>query len=221
MARSRTSPAEAESSAASSKQQVGFFPNVFAPFACLVVTAMGWIAGAQVVVEAERVRPRQVEEVLETSGTITRPVERVIDPGRIDVKVQKKILGLVPFRTEQLTDVVKADYFASSNTVQKSRSVVNSSSYSTEELELRQRDGHEWRSSEASAFIGSAPSEISTRIESFIDASTGSTLRLWWMPWPFAAGGTVFALVALLLISRSLRLLRAKMVSWPPGDTLQ
>jgi hypothetical protein len=176
------------------------------PVLCAVVALLGLWDGAAVIVSAERVRTRHVQEVLETRGIVTVPVERVIDPGRIDVVVQRRILGLIPISNESLADVTEISLSSGSNSVRRRPGGPVSSSYATEELILKQRDGREWRSPNASYFFGTAPSEIRDGLEQLLDGSGSRALRLWWVTWFSNLIGIPFALVSLLLILSGLRM---------------
>lgn len=176
------------------------------PVLCGVVALLGLWDGAAVIVSAERVRARQVQEVLETRGIVTVTVERVIDPGRIDVFVQRRILGLIPISNESLSDVTEVSLSSGSNSVRRRPGGPVKESYATEELILEQRDGREWRSPSASYLMGTAPSDVRDALEQLLDGEGPRALRLWWATWFSNLIAIPFVLVALLLVYSGARL---------------
>ena len=173
--------------------------------ACLLVSSIALISGTAVTVNAARVAPRVTEEVMETRGVVTVPVERVVQEGRVDVTVRRRILGVVPYKTHHFEDVVEVGAGSGTTDVRDSRGR-RTSSYSTETLVLRTRAGTEWHSASASGVIGSKPSKVSERLREFIDGAGGARMRLWWVPWLENAVGIPFALVTALVLSGVVRM---------------
>ena len=173
--------------------------------ACLLVSSLALISGTAVTVSAERVAPRVTEEVLETRGVVTVPVERVVREGRVDVTVRRRILGIVPYKTHRFDDVVEVGSSAGTTDVRDSRGR-RTSSYSTETLVLRTRAGTVWRSASASGVIGNGPAKVTERLRAFIDGAGGARMTLWWVPWLENAVGIPFALVTALVLSGVVRM---------------
>jgi hypothetical protein len=138
-------------------------------------------------------------EVLETRGVVTVPVERVIREGRVDVTVRRRILGVVPWATERVADVVDAGV-ASGEAGGR-----GSSRYHTETLVLRTRSGAEWRSASAAGIVGGSPGEAAERIRALLDGGGEPEVALWWVPVLEHVVGIPFTLVAGLLLGGLLR----------------
>lgn len=156
--------------------------------------AIGLIDGAACVVSAERIAQRKVEEAMETNVQITGSVEREVQPGRVDVTVQRRIIGIVPISTTHLEDVVQAAASGDTKTVRKS-SGQTSSSYSSSRLTLITRSGKEWRSPEASYLLGTAPGEVAEQLAEFISRSSPPRFTSWWSSWLSNLIGVPFALL--------------------------
>ncbi len=179
-------------------------------FLCLVVATIGLVEGSVWLVSAERLAQRKVEEVMETRGIVTLAVEREVQAGHVDVTVQRRILGLVPFSTKRFADVVRAEASGGTNYVARSPGGKGGSSYSTSWLKLTLRDGTDWRTPEASYLIGSSPGSVAEQLEDFIDHSTQTRYRGWWASWFSNFIGIPFALLILLPL---LSLLRSTLVA--------
>jgi len=148
-------------------------------------------------IEATRVAPRVTEEVLETRGVVTFPVTRVVREGRVDVRAQRKILGLIPWSSVTLEDVVEVGASSGTTTVRDARGR-GTSSYGTEELVVRTRGGAEWRSESASGLVGTSPGEVAGELRNLIEGDSPASLARWWFPWLNNTIGIPFALVGVL-----------------------
>ena len=84
---------------------VGFVVFVVMPVMSVVVATLGLLDGATLTLQLDRVEPRIVEEVLDTSGEITRPVQRVVQEGRVNVTATRRLPGLIRIREVRLHDV--------------------------------------------------------------------------------------------------------------------
>jgi hypothetical protein len=172
---------------------------VVIPAGCLLAAWVGLTSGAAVVFQCDRLTERVTEEATETRGIVTIPVERVIQEGRVDVTVRRKILGLVTWKQETLRDVVDADSSVSTHDVRNSRGS-RTSSYEVARVTLHTRDGREWRSPEAAGCCGAEPDEIAEGIENFIRNGKDPILVMRWMPWLGNLVGIPFALISILLL---------------------
>jgi hypothetical protein len=170
---------------------------VLAP--CLLVSFLALVSGTTVSVNAIRVTPRVTEESTETRGIVTVPVQRVVQEGRVDVTLHRKILGVIPWETNSFEDVTDAAVTSGSNDTRDSRRR-RSSSYDTEALTIRTRSGGEWRSESASGVVGSPPGEVAERLRAFIDGGSEKAIALWWAPWLENLIGIPFGLVACLTL---------------------
>ena len=82
---------------------------VVIPASCVLVAWIGLASGSAVVVRCDRRAQRVTEEAMETRGIVTVPVERIVQQGRVDVTVRRKILGILTWKRDLLADVVEAD----------------------------------------------------------------------------------------------------------------
>ena len=165
------------------------------PVMSFAAAGVGLVSGSVLTLEAVRVESRQVEEAIETRGDITLPVERVVQEGRVDVTVTRKILGLVPIQRLELPDVVDVD--ASSGT----RAVTNSSGRTTSRyragtIELTTRGGTMWRSWEISHAFGASAEEIEEHLEQFMASRSPQRIKARSVPWLSNIIGVPFTLVA-------------------------
>ena len=174
------------------------------PIMSVVVATLGLLDGASLTLELKRIEPRIVEEVLETSGSITRPVERVVQEGRVDVTATRRILGLFLIREVRLHDIVEVGGSSGTQYV-RDRSRRTTTSYKAGTVELVTRGGDEWISPTISHAVGPAPDEMREQIEKFISDSSSTQLTLRSIPWLSNVIGFPFAFIALLLIFVALR----------------
>ena len=170
----------------------------------VVVATLGLLNGATLTLQIDRVEPRLVEERLETTGEITRPVERVVQEGRVDVTATRRLLGLMPIREVRLSDVVEVGGSSGTRRV-KDRSSGRTTTYEAGTVELATRGGDEWISPSISHSIGPSPDEMREQIEKFINDSASTQLTLRSIPWLSNAIGVPFTFVALLMIFVALR----------------
>lgn len=94
-------------------------------------------------------------------------------PGRVDVIVDYRVLGLLRVRRATVTDVERAD--AAQTGGRGARGWV---------LLLRPRDGQSWESPTVGYPIGTPPREAAPRVNAFLAGSSPAALVLWWAPWP-------------------------------------
>lgn len=177
---------------------------VVMPVMSIVVATVGLLDGASLTLQLHRVEPRIIEEVLETSGNITRPVERVVQEGRVDVTATRRILGLFLLSETRLYDVVEVGGSSGTRRV-KDRSSGRTTTYSAGAVELVTRGGDEWISPTISHAIGHSPEEMREQIEKFIDDNASTQLTLRSMPWLSNVIGLPFVFVALLMVFVALR----------------
>ena len=167
---------------------------LFISVVCFLVSLGAFVSGTLVRIEATRVVPRVTEEVLETRGVVTSSVTRVVQEGRVDIRAERRILGLIPWSSVTLEDVIEVGTSSGATTVRNSRGS-RMSSYGTEELVVKTRGGNEWRSEPASGLIGTAPGEVAGELRDLIDGSSPASLTRWWIPWLNNTIGIPFALV--------------------------
>lgn len=173
------------------------------PVMSVIVAVGGLIHGAMLTIVCERVAPRHVEEVIEERGSVTVPVTRVVEEGRVDARITRKILGLLPISRIHLAGVTDVDSTSSTSTVTDS-SGRRTSSYSTGRVDLTTRDGEGWSSEEISHSIGHTADEMEKRIDELLAANDHPPVRLWSMTWLSNIIGVGFTLVSLLFGYRGL-----------------
>ena len=179
-----------------------FVVSFVMPVLSVVVAAGALYNGAMLVIECERLAPRRTEEVLEERGVVTVPVERVIEEGRVDAHITRKVLGVFPVSRVHLTDVTQVDSTSSSTEVTDS-SGRRTSSYNSGHLDLTTRAGHRWSSPEISHAIGHAAEEMEARIQGVLESKDLQRVKVWSIGWLANIIGVPFTLVALLLLWRS------------------
>jgi len=157
------------------------------------ITALLLWLGAVVAVRCDRVAERVVEERLETRDGETVRVPHVVQEGRVDATVERRIFGLLAVGTEWLPDVVEASSFSQSGGVRR-----GGGSGGGMRLQLTLRDGRVWVSPQARYVAGTPPREMAERIQAFLDRSSMSPLRLRWIPWLLSALVVPFLLVSVL-----------------------
>jgi hypothetical protein len=170
------------------------------------ITALLLWLGAVVAVRCDRVAERVVEERLETRDGVLVRVPHVVQEGRVDAIVERRIFGLLAVRTEWLPDVVEA-----SSSHQSAGGRLGGGSGGGLLLRLTVRDGRVWVSPQAKYVVGTPPREMAERIRAFLDRSSVSPLRLRWIPWllsalavPFLLVSVLFALVWVNMLRRAL-----------------
>lgn len=174
------------------------------PMLSVVVATLGLIYGATYTFECQRVERRQVEEVSETRGNITVPVDRVVQRGRTDVTITRRILGLIPVKRITLPDVVEAE--GSSETAYvRDRSNRETSRYQSGQIKFTTRGGEVWESWDISHAFGASPVEVGERVKAFIEADAPDMLRLRIVPWLANVIGVPFALVVVMFARLWLR----------------
>ena len=177
------------------------------PVLSVVVATLGLIYGATYTFDCQRVQQRQVEEVTETRGDITVPVERVVHVGRTDVIITRRLVGLLPIQRTMLPDVVAAE--GSSETAYvRDRSNRITSRYQNGYITFVTRGGQIWKSWDISHAFGASPVEVGERVQAFIEADSPDTLRLRIVPWLANVIGVPFAFIVLMFVRLWIRRLR-------------
>jgi hypothetical protein len=122
--------------------------------------------------------------------------ERVAS-GRVDVVIERRVIGLVPVGRERFPDVVKAW-----SVQRRAPSRVGFSTVVGAQLALKLRDGREWESApSAIQIVGTRPAEMADRIQEFIDRSTAPSLQLRWIPWLMSILVVPFLLISALIVA--------------------
>ena len=173
---------------------------------CLMTAILLWF-GAVVAVRCDRVAERVVEERVETRDGLTVRVPHVVQEGRVDVTVERRVFGLLAVRTERLPDVVQATSIRRSGGVRRAGSPRVGA-----QLRLTLRDGRQWESwPVAMQSAGTPPGEMAERIREFLDRSSAPSLRLRSIPWlmnvlavPFLLVSALFAMVWVNMLRRAL-----------------
>jgi hypothetical protein len=116
--------------------------------------------------------------------------DRVQDD-RVDVTVERRLLGLVPLSTETVRDVVNADiYVVSGRSGSGPRSRTG-----TVALQLTSRDGSVSRRTRFGPAFGTQPNVIADEIQQLITDRARPSFTSWWMPWVVNLGAVPFVLV--------------------------
>jgi hypothetical protein len=97
---------------------------------------------------------------------------------RVDVTVERRILGLIPLSREVVPDVTDAGIVVSSR---KARS--KGGRGATVKLSLTPRQGDVVVRNRFGPSFGTQPSEMAAQIDQFIKAPSRTSLTTWWMPW--------------------------------------
>ena len=177
------------------------------PVMSTVVATLGLIYGATYTFDCRRVKQRQVEEVSETRGNITFPVTRVVQEGRADVTITRRVVGLVPIKRTTLSDVVEAEGTSETAYV-RNRAGFATSRYQSGEIKFSTRGGQVWQSWDISHAFGASPVEVGERVTAFIESESPETLRLPIFPWLSNVIGVPFALIVLMFMRLWIRRLR-------------
>jgi hypothetical protein len=199
----------------------GFIAWVVMPSLSLMVAIGGLHDGAVTTFECRRIQPRVVREELETNGDLTRPVERVVQEGRVDVTVTRRVLGLFPISRRTLQDVADADSFSgTSYTTRKATSRVTHS-YDSGNVTLVTRSGEVYESPTIARALGPDPSTVRQRVEAYIGSGTIEPLTLRVVPWLSNIVAVPFVFVSLMFIGAWARRLSGSMVvgRQPPAAT--
>lgn len=170
---------------------------VIIPAALAFVASIGLLSGATLVISAERVSSKVVEEVIENRGIVTVPVMKTIDPGRVDITIRRKILGIIPWDTHRVEDVKEIDAISGRSDIRDSRGRISSSS-STTTLALTPRTGERYFLPSASGVLGTDPGSAAEQLRTFVDSNSTEPMTLWWSPWLENIVGLPFALIFLL-----------------------
>ena len=112
---------------------------------------------------------------------------------RVDVTVQRRLLGLLPLSSETAHDVVSADVYVVWN---RSGTGGKQSRGSTLALELTRRDGAFVRRTRFGPSFGTQPVEMAEQISQFIQRpEQSSPLTASWMPWLVNLASLPFVLI--------------------------
>jgi hypothetical protein len=124
---------------------------------------------------------------------VTVRVPHVVQEGRVDAPVERRMFGLLAVRTEWLPDVVEASGSYQSGGMRR-----GGGSGGGMLLQLTLRDGRVWVSPHAKYVVRTPPREMAERLQAFLDRSAVSSLRLRRIPWLFSALAVPFFLVSVL-----------------------
>ena len=113
-----------------------------------------------------------------------------VQEGRVDVTVQRRLLGFLPISTTTVRDVVNADVYVLSR-----GSSDRPGSRGTMALQLTARDGSVWRWTRFGPAFGTQPNDVAAEIERLIHTPDKQPLTTWWMPWLVNIGAVPFVLV--------------------------
>jgi hypothetical protein len=113
-----------------------------------------------------------------------------LQEGRVDVTVQRRLLGFIPISTTTVRDVVNADVYIVSG-----RSGDRPRSRGTIALQLTARDGSVWRRTRFGPAFGTQPNDVAAGIELLIHDPDKQAFRTWWMPWVVNIGAVPFVFV--------------------------
>jgi hypothetical protein len=116
--------------------------------------------------------------------------------GRVDVTVERRVLGLHTIGTETVPDVINA--FSVRKAGQKRKG--GGSSFSQNVLMLTPRQGAERRVSGIASELTNRPKALARQIDEFIKGSSEPSLTLWYLPWLPHVLAVPFVLVSLLLL---------------------
>jgi hypothetical protein len=116
--------------------------------------------------------------------------------GRIDVTVERRVLGWHTIFKETVPDVVQAF------SVRKAGGKRSGwgSSPSQHVLMLRPRQGPDRQVSGISSWFESAPKSMAQQMNEFIRGSSGTSLVRWWVPWLLNILAVPFVFVSLLML---------------------
>ena len=170
------------------------------PILSVVVATVALIDGATLTFDCRRIEPRITREELETSGEITRPVERVVQEGRVDVTVTRRILGLILIQRLEFNNVTDVDSFSGTTHVPTSSTSRVTRSYDSGDVSLTTRHGTKWESPTIARSFRPGPGEIRDRIDAFLTAASPDTLKLRVVPWFSNLIGVPFVFVALMFV---------------------
>ena len=185
------------------------------PVLSIIVAAGALYHGAMLTIDCERLAPKRTEEEIVESGTITFPTQRVVEEGRVDVRITRKIIGLFPVSRVHLADVVDVDSTSSTTDVTDSRGH-RTSSYSSGRLDLTTRGGRKWSSPEISRSVGHSAGKMEATIQQVLDSNELRRVKVWSMGWLANIIGVPFTLVALMFVWRWIaRLLGRPLPSTP------
>jgi hypothetical protein len=115
-----------------------------------------------------------------------------VNDSRVDVTVQRRFVGLIPFSTETVPDVVKADVY---NVWARTSGDGKQRRGSTAALELTSRQGQVVRRTRFGPSFGTEPSEMADQIQLVLNDRSRASVTGWWMPWLVNIAALLFVLV--------------------------
>jgi hypothetical protein len=115
-----------------------------------------------------------------------------VNDSRVDVTVQRRFVGLIPFSTETVPDVVKADVY---NVWARTSGGGKQRRGSTAALELTSRQGQVVRRTRFGPSFGTEPSEMADQIQLVLNDRSRASVTGWWMPWLVNIAALLFVLV--------------------------
>lgn len=115
---------------------------------------------------------------------------------RVDVTVERRVLGLHTISTEIVPDVINA---FGVRVAGRRKSGGGGSSFSKNALMLNPRHGAQRRASGVASQLNQ-PKAMARQIDEFINASSERSLTLWYVPWLLHLLALPFVVVALLML---------------------
>jgi hypothetical protein len=111
-----------------------------------------------------------------------------VEAGRVDVTVDRRLLGVLPLSREVLADVVRADVY-----VVRGRTAGRRGSASA--LELTSRGGVILRRTRFGPSVGADPFDAAEAITQFMKDPSRASMTSWWMPWLVNVAAIPFVLI--------------------------
>jgi hypothetical protein len=118
-----------------------------------------------------------------------------VSRNRVDVTVERRVLGLRVINAETVADVINAFGIRLAG----SKKSGGGSSFSQNALLLRSRDGADLQASGVASVLP-RPRTMARQIDDFINTSSERSLTLWFVPWLLHLLALPFLFVALLML---------------------
>jgi hypothetical protein len=115
--------------------------------------------------------------------------------GKVDVTVERRVLGLHTISTETVPDVINAFSVRVAGATKSGQG----SSFSQNVLKLTPRNGPERRASGVASQL-TRPKAMARQIDAFIKESSDPSLTLWYVPWLLHVLAVPLVFVGLLLL---------------------
>lgn len=182
-------------------------PSSFSLFALgplALATFLFWM-GAPMLVQCDRIAAPRAGMALAEGNDDSAAARENVPPGRVDVTVHRRFLGLLPVRSDKLIDVVDEDSYRQRN---QGRIRGGRRADAGSHLMLTLRDGREWTSPAAYSPVGTPPEEMAARIQDFIKNSSVPSLKMWCGSWLLHLLGVPLLLMGLFCAVAGLNVLR-------------